>query len=110
MNARQKAKKFKKEYQRLQDLIDHRIHPVNVVRTNFHPEPIKYKDYFPSYFSDDIIKDEIAKHFGDYLMKHGFIDVLMVDERVDFFDILNKKIVEAYMVTIDPQEYKKFLY
>lgn len=104
MNARQKAKKYKRECQRLRDLINYS--PVNIVSTTIHPKTIKYKCPITDLVTDDMVKGMIAQYFGRYLMENGFIDVNMTDNKPEFDNnIINYRFVEAYMVAMHPQEY-----
>ena len=111
MNARQKAKKLKKENKQWKAALDRRINPASVISTSFHPEILRYKRFVESYISDDMIRDEISKYCGEYLMNNGFIEVFMRDERNDIESdaesnfILDGKFVEACMIAVHPHEY-----
>lgn len=100
MNARQKVKKLKAENAKMKQLLDTKMLATNCVGVRTaRPELLKYKFLQNEFMPEDLLHSMIAKHFGDYLMENGFIDVKTYD-----YTIFRQKECVASMLAVHPEE------
>lgn len=78
MNARQKAKKLKKENERLTRILNPHINPIPIMRYELKPERLKMKLVYPIKTPMEIVKKYISKSAGEYLLDNGFINVIQI--------------------------------
>ena len=96
MNARQKAKKLKKENERLKKLLD--PHTDTYLMTNtrkypIRPEILRTKYLIKPFMTEEMIKNEIEGSFGRCLLETGFIDI-----KRQFNEIMNQTEVVASLI------------
>lgn len=99
MNARQKAKKLKAENAKMKQLLDMKLVANGVRVRTARPELLRYKFLQNEFMPEDLLHCMIAKHFGDYLMENGFIDVKVYD-----YTWFNQKECVASMLAVHPAE------
>ena len=96
MNARQKAKKLKKENERLKKLLD--PHTDTYLMTNtrkypIRPEILRMKYLIKPFMTEEMMKNEIEGSFGRCLLETGFIDT-----KRQFNEIMNQTEVVASLI------------
>ena len=88
MNARQKAKKLKKENERLKKLLDPHTDTsmiTKIQKSPVHPEILKAKIVLQPHMPEEMIRNTIAMSIGRSLMADGFLYM-----RKENNDILNQ--------------------
>lgn len=96
MNARQKAKKLKKENERLKKLLDPHT-DTSLITKNYkypiRPEILKTKYLMEPFMTEEMMKNKIEGSFGRCLMETGFIDI-----KRQFNEIMNQTEVVASLI------------
>ena len=76
MNARQKAKKLKKENERLKKLLDPHA-DISLITKNhkypIRPEILKMKYLIEPFMTEEMIRNDIQRSIGRGLMENGFM-------------------------------------
>ena len=96
MNARQKAKKLKKENEWLKKLLDPHTDTCLITKTQKYPnrpEILKMKYRMEPFMTEEMMKNKIEGSVGKYLMETGFIDI-----KQQFNEIMNQTEVVALMI------------
>lgn len=96
MNARQKAKKLKKENERLKKLLDPHTDTSLITKNHkypIHPEILKTKYLMEPFMTEEMMKNKIEVSFGRCLMETGFIDI-----KRQFNEIMNQTELIASMI------------
>lgn len=96
MNARQKAKKLKKENERLKKLLDPHTDSWLITKNHkypIRPEILKMKYRMEPFMTEEMMKNKIVESFSRGLMETGFIDI-----KRQFNEIMNQTEVIASMI------------
>lgn len=96
MNARQKAKKLKKENERLKKLLDPYTDTCLITKTQkypIRPEISRTKSLMEPFMTEEMMKNRIEESIGRYLMETGFIDI-----KREFNEVMNQTEVFASLI------------
>lgn len=96
MNARQKAKKLKKENEWLKKLLDPHTDTSLIINTHkypIRPEILRTKFLMEPFMTEEMMKNRIEESFGRCLMETGFIDI-----KRQFNEIMNQTEVLASLI------------
>ena len=103
MNARQKAKKYKKIAERYKDKANAWDRYMkakafdNVVRRYKNIETLKVAKYWDDRIPEEVLKGEIAREIGEFLLREGYID-FKVNDNYNEYNMM-RRVVATIKVT-----------